>query len=193
MTVEEAFLLLTVSDLLGGGERVLVSPAQADVPDDGWLVSTDRYPNRQGLRALGFRAGTGPQSACDGILFARCEDLPDDPSWAARLEELPVTVAVAERVTSAVTYADHVVAVASHFEAEGSFINRQGRLQQFAAAVKPPGEAVAGWRALADLVAALGGPRYESRPAVLDAAIARMEASRAQDQASASRPLAALR
>ena len=37
-----------------------------------------------------------------------------------------------------------------------------GRLQVFSPAIAPPGRAVAGWQALANLLAALGGPRYAS-------------------------------
>jgi anaerobic selenocysteine-containing dehydrogenase len=68
-----------------------------------------------------------------------------------------------------VAFADHVLAVASHFEAPGSYMKRQGRVQRFESAVEPPGLAVAGWAALSEVLAALGGIRYGEHDVLLEA------------------------
>jgi predicted molibdopterin-dependent oxidoreductase YjgC len=75
-------------------------------------------------------------------------------------------------------YADHLLAIASHFEAEGAFVNRQGRLQSYAPAVPPLGSAVPGWQALAAVLAALGGCTYETRKDLLDGILARLQAGK---------------
>jgi NADH-quinone oxidoreductase subunit G len=188
VSVEEAYLLAVAADLLGGCNRVVISPEQSDVATDDWLISTDRYPNRQGLRALGFREAAMPPEGMAGLVLVRCDEVDGDPAWAARLEGLQVTVVFADRYASGAAHADHVVAIASHFEAEGSFVNRQGRLQRFAAAIRPPGEAVPGWQGLAELVAELGGPRYASHAAVLEAALARLGTIRPAEMSPVSTP-----
>jgi hypothetical protein len=49
-----------------------------------------------------------------------------------------------------------------------------GRIQRFEPAVSPPGRAVAGWRALAELLAALGGSRHDTLESVLAAMLRRL-------------------
>jgi hypothetical protein len=101
-------------------------------------------------------------------LVVRCDPVTQDAWWASTLEGLRSTVVVGERVEETTGYADHVLGVSSHFESEGTFMNRKGRIQHFEAAVSPPGRTVAGWQALAELLAALGGPRYDSVDAVTE-------------------------
>ena len=67
-------------------------------------------------------------------------------------------------------FANQVLAIGSHFESAGSFVNCHGRLQIFPATIAPPGQAAAGWQVLADLLADLGGPRYLSADEVFRAA-----------------------
>ncbi|MFP5349365.1 MAG: NADH-quinone oxidoreductase subunit NuoG [Gammaproteobacteria bacterium] len=50
--------------------------------------------------------------------------------------------------SSAVEYADVLLPLAAFTESDGSFINAEGRLQSFAPAVAPPGEARPGWKIL---------------------------------------------
>jgi NADH-quinone oxidoreductase subunit G len=168
VSLEEGYLLDKIVEMLGGGERIVISSAVSSVPDDGKLVSTDRFPNRRGLAALGFREAQKPAAAIDAALVVRCDPVTQDAWWASTLEGLRSTVVVGERVEETTGYADHVLGVSSHFESEGTFMNRKGRIQHFEAAVSPPGRTVAGWQALAELLAALGGPRYDSVDAVTE-------------------------
>lgn len=178
LTMEEGFLLSEVAEALGGAQRLVVSPATSDIPDDGKLVSTDRFPNRRGLVALGFEESSTLGEPCDGVIVARCDPAAASPEWKAALEDALAVVVVDDRVGESAGYADHLLAIASHFEAEGSFVNRQGRLQSYAPAVPPPGSAVPGWQALAAVLAALGGPTYRTRQDVLDGIVARLQAGK---------------
>jgi NADH-quinone oxidoreductase subunit G len=181
VNLEEGFLLSEISARLGGGPRIVVSPRVSAIPDDGFLISTDRFPNRRGLLALGFVDAEAFSEACDGVLVARADvagvragtDLP--AAWRTALEAAVAVVVLNDRVSETTTYADHFVAIASHFEGEGSFVNASGKLQLARAAVAPPGEAVEGWRALAVLLAALGGTRYASHREVVEGILERLK------------------
>jgi NADH-quinone oxidoreductase subunit G len=175
LTMEEGFLLSEIADQLGGAKRIVVSPSKSDIPDDGKLVSTDRFPNRRGLVALGFEEAAAFAEPCDGVIVVRCDPAADGAEWKPALENAVAVIVVGDRVGESSGYADHFLAIASHFEAEGAFVNRQGRLQSYAPAVAPPGSAVPGWQALAAIVAALGGRAYRTRQDVLDGMLARLK------------------
>jgi len=174
LTMEEGFLLTSVVEQLGGGERIITSPGVSEIPDDGKLVSTDRYPNRRGLTALGFTERAVPATDADAVIIVRCDPVSADDGWADRLEGMFATVVVDDHAGQTTGFADQVLAVATHFESDGSFVNRDGRIQRFQAAVEPPAGVVAGWRALAALLSALGGPHYEDLSEVLAALLERL-------------------
>jgi NADH-quinone oxidoreductase subunit G len=174
LTMEEGFLVSEILERIGGGERIVISPAVSLIPGDDKLISTDRHPNRRGLLALGFREAAKPAAEIDAAIVVRCDPVSADPAWAVLFEGLVATIVVSERVDETTGYADHVLGVATHFESSGSFMNRAGRMQHFEPAVAPPGRAVEGWRALADVLAALGGPHHESVESVLAALLARL-------------------
>jgi NADH-quinone oxidoreductase subunit G len=174
LTMEEGHLLTEILERLGGGPRLVISPATSEIPTDDKLISTDRHPNRRGLLALGFAEADRMPAETDAAIIVRCDPVAMDASWGPLLEPLVATIVVADRTGETTGYADHVLAVATHFESEGTFVNRQGRIQRFEPAVPAPGRAVEGWRALAELLAALGGPRYASVGEVLEALLARL-------------------
>jgi len=176
VTVEEGYLLTALAQALGGASRHLVSPAISEVADDGMLVATDRYPNRRGLLSLGFVESTTVDADADAVLIVRCDPVADDEAWGVRLETMQGTVVASDRAGQSTAYADQVLAVGSHFESDGCYMNRQGRLQRAGAAVRPPGQAVPGWSALAELLAAAGGQRYATADAVLEAALEHLKA-----------------
>jgi NADH-quinone oxidoreductase subunit G len=178
LTMEEGFLLSEIAELLGGARRIVVSPSKSEVPDDGKLVSTDRFPNRRGLIALGFEEATSLSEACDGIIVARCDPAAASADWKSALENALAVVVIDDRVGESAGYADQLLAIASHFEADGSFVNRQGRLQSYSPAVPPPAGAVPGWQGVAAIVAALGGRSYRTRQDVLDGMLARLQAGK---------------
>jgi NADH dehydrogenase/NADH:ubiquinone oxidoreductase subunit G len=178
LTMEEGFLLSEIAELLGGAKRIVISPSKSDVPDDGRLISTDRFPNRRGLLALGFAEASSFGETCDGIVVVRCDPATDGGEWKTSLENALSVVVVGDRVVESASYADHLLAIASHFEAEGALVNRQGHLQSYAPAVPPPGSAVPGWQALAAVVAALGGRAYSSRRDVLEGMLNQLKAGK---------------
>lgn len=162
-SMEEGYLARLIAQRLGAGPCVVVSPAVSDIPDDDKLISTDRYPNRAGLHAIGYTDQTSALSSVDSAIVLRADAVAqDEAAWGAFLESMRETVVVDDSVGKTMAYADHVLAVGSHFESAGSFVNRQQRLQVFTAAFAPPGRARTGWEMLAELLAALGGPRYAS-------------------------------
>jgi NADH dehydrogenase/NADH:ubiquinone oxidoreductase subunit G len=161
--MEEGYLARAIAQRLGSGPCVIVSPPTSSIADDGKLISSDRYANRAGLRALGLTEQLSPPAAVDGALLVRGDVVShDEAAWGSFLERCKQTVVVVDAVGKSMAYADAVIAVGSHFEAPGSFLNRTGRLQVFGPAVEPPGRALAGWEALAGLLTALGGPKYQS-------------------------------
>lgn len=163
VSMEEGFLARALAQRLGGGPLVVVSPATSEIPDDDKLISTDRFPNRAGLKALGFVEQRTPPSGVDSAIVLRTDVVADDETlWGTFLEGLGETLVVDDSVGKSMAYADQVLAIGSHFEAAGSYVNKTGRLQVFSPAVDAPGRAVAGWQGLANLLAALGGPRYAS-------------------------------
>jgi NADH-quinone oxidoreductase subunit G len=162
-SLEEAWLAREISRTLGGGPLLVVSPPTSDIPTDDKLISTDRFPNRAGLLALGYVEQQVPPSDVDSVLVLRADVVADDENaWGAFLETQNETLVVDDSVGKTMAYADHVIAVGTHFETAGSFVNRDGRLQVFSPSVASPGRAVAAWEALASLLAALGGTRYTS-------------------------------
>jgi NADH-quinone oxidoreductase subunit G len=169
-SLEEGFLAREIAARLGGVAAIVASPRSSSIADDGKLISTDRFPNRAGLLALGLREEPTPPSGADAVVVLRADVVAaNEATWGAFLEGVTETLVIDDNVGKTMAYADHVLAVGSHFEAPGSFVNRGGRLQAFPATVAAPGRALAGWEALADLLAALGGVRYTSVAAVFDA------------------------
>jgi NADH-quinone oxidoreductase subunit G len=162
-SLEEAWLAREISRQLGGGPLINVSPATSDIPSDDKLISTDRFPNRAGLAALGYVEQQVPPSDVDSVLLLRADVVSaDETVWGAFLETQKETLVIDDSVGKTMAYADHVIAVGTHFESTGAFVNRDGRLQVYSPAVAAPGRAAAGWEVLANLLAALGGPRYSS-------------------------------
>jgi len=162
-SLEEGYLARQIAQRLGAGPCLIVSPSTSDIADDGKLISTDRFPNRAGLLALGYQEQMVAPAGVDAALVLRADVVAsDEAGWGAFLETMVETLVLTDSVGKSMAYADEVLAIGSHFEAPGSFVNRDGRIQVFAPAVAPPGRAEAGWQTLANLLAALGGPRYAS-------------------------------
>jgi len=174
-SIEEGYLAREIAARLGGGPLIVASPPTSAIPDDDKLISTDRFPNRAGLVALGYREQLTPPAGVDAILALRGDVVGDDESvWCPFLENLAETVVVGDSVSKTMAYADQVLAIGSHFESAGSFVNRHGRLQIFPATIAPPGQAAPGWQVLANFLAELGGPLYLSADEVFRAACIEM-------------------
>ncbi len=160
LTNEEAFLLGCIADKLGAA-RILEPLASAEIEGDGKLISSDRSPNRRGVGAFGFAPAGAPPQDCDGFLVVRSDPAHSGVApWQENLESASATVWAGDRTCVTTNYADHILALASHFESDGSYVNAAGRLQTFRASVPPPQDAVAGWSMLAALLVELGGARF---------------------------------
>ncbi len=161
LSMEEGYLASRIAEKIGAETKIMISPASSDVADDDFLISTDRYPNRAGLKALGFVESVEPVAGADGALIVRADPAGDNAEgWASVLGKLAYTVLADSSTSATAEYADVILAIGTHFESEGSFVNRSGRLQGFSRAVALPGAAVTGWRALAALLGELGGERF---------------------------------
>ncbi len=173
LSLEEGFLLGEIAEQLGGGLKIITSPASSEFCDDGFLISEDRHPNRQGLLALGYVEARRLHKSVNRLLVARDNPAAGEESWDAYLESAGATIVISDNFDETTAYADHVIAVGSHFESDGTFMNGKGRVQRFAKAVDAPTGAVEGWRALGYVLGALGGTRYESAEEVFTALAAR--------------------
>ncbi|HZP42257.1 MAG TPA: molybdopterin-dependent oxidoreductase [Candidatus Binatia bacterium] len=180
-TNEEIFLLRRIGARLGATVAG-ISWSPLDASADDFLIKADKNPNTAGLRLQGL----APDGAVDGLLAAaRAGRLAalvlhrvDLTAWRdaalAReaLERVPCLVVLDTDQREAAQYADTVLPVASAAETDGTFTNHAGRVQRIRQAVVPPGEARPAWRALAELLAALGGPAAAGDAAAVFAALA---------------------
>jgi predicted molibdopterin-dependent oxidoreductase YjgC len=82
--------------------------------------------------------------------------LPMGQRARAALERMEFLVVLDAYVTPAVTAAHAVLPIASFAETEGTVTNMEGRVQKVRAATVPPGEAMDGWKVLAELCARFG-------------------------------------
>jgi len=86
----------------------------------------------------------------------------------AAIEKIEFLVVLDAFVTPTSQNAHVALPIASFAETEGTLTNMEGRVQRLHAAVKPPGEAKAGWHVLAELCSRFGvGSAYSSAQAVL--------------------------
>jgi NADH-quinone oxidoreductase subunit G len=142
------------------------SPAGAFADD--FLVKADKNPNTQGL----VRQGLGTDVAGVAQLLAAVEagtmkalvlvrsDLTrwlNAPRVRQALERVEFLVVLDSDGSETAQYANVVLPIATYAECDGSFTNHAGRVQRFERAIAAPGQARAGWRALAELVAATAG------------------------------------
>ncbi|MFT4569153.1 MAG: NADH-quinone oxidoreductase subunit G [Hyphomicrobiaceae bacterium] len=161
ISMEEAYLLSRIADISGGTQSIL-SAGDSDIVGDDFLISSDRFANRRGLRELGFRESVAAPSKVRAVFAYRCDPASVDEAWATLLEGSDGVVHADERVGVSTEYANEIVAVGGHFEIDGTYLNRDSRLQLSQAAVEPSAGAVEGWKVLAAVLSELGGPAYAS-------------------------------
>ncbi len=154
VSLEEGFLLVRLAERFGGASLMMLPAVDCGIADDDLLVSADRHPNRRGLLSLGFVESDVPPAGTTAMLIVRADPAAAGDGWAPFLESLEVTTLAGDRYGETAAYADHLLAIGSHFEGEASFMNKAGLVQSSQAAVGPPGEAMAGWALLTSLLAA---------------------------------------
>ena len=77
------------------------------------------------------------------------------------MESAELVIALTAFKGAAPNYAHVILPVAAFAETEGAYVNMEGRLQTFKAAVKPLGEARPGWKVLRVLGNLLGLPDFD--------------------------------
>lgn len=96
------------------------------------------------------------------LLHAEPElDAHDARTARAALEQADLVVALSPFRDQALEYADVILPVAAFAETAGTYVNMEGRVQSFAAAVKPPGEARPAWKVLRVLGNLFGLPGFD--------------------------------
>jgi len=147
-------------------------------------MSPDRSPNFRGARAMGVSTNGGFDALMQKLIagsfssaYVVGEDLvasaaePDQARTA--LQKLPFLVVQDTRVTETVKLA-HVVLPATHFgEKDGTYTNRQGRLQKLNAALIPPEGALQDSEILMRLLDLAGEKNGSATTAEIFAALSR--------------------
>jgi len=164
-TCEEAFLFERLIREVVGGQVTGFSWSPPDAYHDDFLIDADRNPNSSGLRELAL-AIDGVEPLLADISAGRVRALVllrADLSLAAGDRVLQ---ALAERVDFCVVIdshhgavtetADVVLPIATFAETDGTFVNRERRVQRTRKAFASPGDAVDGWQLLSDLLSYTG-------------------------------------
>src|SRR5690242_3993794 len=122
----------------------------AGVPD--LALRAERAPNARGAELLGYgREYAAALAAAESAAVVLVLDEPDVPVRTAGTLIYAGTV-LPERARDA----DVVLPIANVAEEDGSFVNRDGRVQRYAQAKPAPGMARPGWWVFSELSAALG-------------------------------------
>src|SRR5258705_7846528 len=153
-TNEEAFLFAKLVKKLAADYALEVFCQERELTQvQKILMSPDRSPNFRGARAMGVSTNGGFDALMQKLIvgsfsaaYVVGEDLlasAGEPDQArAALQKLSFLVVQDTRVTETVKLA-HVVLPATHFgEKDGTYTNRQGRLQKLNAALTPPNSAL---------------------------------------------------
>jgi NADH-quinone oxidoreductase subunit G len=178
-TNEEVYLLRRIGRTLGA-RTAGISWSPPDAFHDDFLIKADKNPNTQGLTLQGL----APDGAVDALLAAAAAgelralvlhrvDLlrwRDAQVTRQALERVPFLVVLDTDQHEPAQFADTVLPIAAYTESDGTFTNHKRRVQLLRAAVRPPGEARAGWLCLAELLARLtSAPPLDSAAAVFAA------------------------
>jgi len=161
-SLEEIFLLRRLATLICGEGSTVSGPAESLRGDsDDILVSADKAPNRKSLQWLDMpelpaadlaerlRGSNGP------VLVYGGDPIGDVPDLAAAVGDSPL-IYLGSHDNATAKAAAVVIPLGEWAETSGIFVNRQGRLQVFRAAVARPGQAREDWRFLAETLAAYG-------------------------------------
>jgi len=172
---EDVASLAALVEALGGGEIVYRSRRAADeAPLKGYpglARRQDLSPNAKGLELFGAERvgdddGTGGLEAIaahDGIVLVLGDTLADAAADFGGRAEL--FVYVGQHTPAAAVNAHFILPVTTFAEQEGTFTNRDGRVQRFWAGLTAPGMARPGWFVLGALATELGTVSAAARSA----------------------------
>ena len=114
-------------------------------------------------RAGGLNTAQMLRAELKAVVMFQCE--PDDFSESELLKRAlanaDYVLAIGTHIGGARGYARSYLPLAAPPETDGTFINGEGRMQPFAAAAKPPGEAREGWKILRMLGEKLGVDEFD--------------------------------
>jgi NADH-quinone oxidoreductase subunit G len=191
---EDLGALKGLVEALGGGDIVYRSArAEEEIPLKGFpqlARRKDLAANTTGAELIGVervgaddaRGGLDDIAGHDGIVLVLGDPLEDQAETFGSHAGLYVYIGTHE--SAATSAAHYVLPACTHAESEGTFTNRDGRVQRFEPALRPPGMARPAWlvlgaltserrgsevarsaadafRALGDTVAAFRGIGYE--------------------------------
>ncbi len=118
--------------------------APANPSHDNFLIDADKNPNRAGVTALGMKPLGGLDKRYQAFLILG--ELPHAELAKISLGPTPKVVIFATHEVPETDYADLILPAAAWAEVDGTFTNRQGRVQGIHSAFPPPGEAMPVWR-----------------------------------------------
>ncbi len=140
----------TLAELAGGRVGWLAQEANSA---GAWLSGCvpHRLPGGHTAHAAGLPADALWDADMRGFVLLGTEPGMDAMRGAAALAALQkaeFVLSIAQFAGEAKRYADVILPMAAFAEGSGSFVNNEGRLQSFQAAVKTPGEARPAWKIL---------------------------------------------
>ncbi len=162
---ESLFALSGLLDHLGidGGTYDVPRGESAELPGFPRLkLREERAPNAAGADLLGFReAAERPAAGPEDTLVVFGDRLDDvDPGYGA---DADFFLYIGSHISAAARNATVVLPVAGAGEADGTFVNVQGRVQRFHQAMQPPGLARPAWMVIHRVLRALDGDRQPIR------------------------------
>ncbi|SVE51708.1 uncharacterized protein METZ01_LOCUS504562, partial [marine metagenome] len=144
-TNEELYLLKKLADKLEAKTDSIAHESQGD----NLLVSTDKNPNSNGARLIGFAGdvlGTNIASIAGGIeegtiktLIVFGEDVTEHGISEALLDKLDLLVVCDILPNATTSKAHYLLPGCAHAEKRGTFTNVKGRVQKFMKALDAPG------------------------------------------------------
>jgi len=168
---EDLFAWRTALEALGGGPVRVHELRRGE--DDGLLIRADKGANSKGASWI-FGTGAAPAAKASTLLvLGDTLDAADSPAVEAQGIEV---VYVGPFVTEASERAGVAIPSASWSEADGTFVNFEGRAQRVRRCHLPVGEARPSWRIALDVLAAAGAsaPAWTSETDVLAALAAKV-------------------
>ena len=116
---------------------------------DEFLISADKNPNRAGVTSLGMK----PLDSLDRHyqLFFVLGEISFKALEKLSFEKNRKVVIFATHDLPEIVYADFIFPVAAWAELDGTFTNKQGRVQRINAAFPPPGESMPVWQWVSEI------------------------------------------
>jgi len=145
-----------LKDVLGVKDFAYHAKEVADPSQDNLLISPDKNPNRAGVEAMGLRPLAEDRRY---QVFFILGDLPFAKLQKIAFEKNSKFVVFTTHDTPEVEYADFLLPVASWAEEDGTFTNKQRRVQRVHPAFSPPGEALPVWQWMTQMAKAWGSDK----------------------------------